>query len=201
VRREGNHVRITAELVKANDGFQLWSQTYDREISDIFAVQDEIALAATETLQLKLLGGNSQPVASTLRSANPETYQAYLQANYFLGRGSSKEDLDKALAYADQAIKLDQRYAPAWALRASVQNKMAGYSLTDVTEGYQKARNDAERAIALDPTLSSAYMALAGTQNDHDWDWDAANTSLTSIRQSTYINRRLHSTLFVPILI
>src|ERR1700756_5392714 len=81
VRRDGNHVRITAELIKAKDGFQLWSQTYDREINDIFAVQDEIARAATEALQPKLLGGNGYPVASTLRSASPEAYQAYLQAN------------------------------------------------------------------------------------------------------------------------
>ena len=202
VRREGNHVRITAELVKANDGFQLWSQTYDREISDIFVVQDEIALAATQTLQLKLLGGSGQPVPSTLRSANPETYQAYLQANYYLGRGSSKEDLGNALAYADQAIKLDEKYAPAWALRSAVENKMAGYSLTDATEGYRKARNDAERAIALDPNLASAYMVLAGTQNDRDWDWDAANASLTRaaalepgsvevLRLRSYLSREL----------
>ena len=125
VRREGNHVRITTELIKADDGFQLWSQTYDREINDIFAVQDEIALAATDALQLKLLGANGQPVAPKLRSANPDAYQAYLQANYFFRRGGSKEDLDKALAYTDTAIKLDERYAPAWALRASVQNTMA----------------------------------------------------------------------------
>jgi TolB-like protein/DNA-binding winged helix-turn-helix (wHTH) protein len=98
VRRDGNHVRITAELIKADDGFQLWSQTYDREIKDIFAVQDEIAMAATEALQLKLLGGNGQPIASNLRSTNPEAYQAYLQAQYFSGRGPSKEDLGKALS-------------------------------------------------------------------------------------------------------
>jgi hypothetical protein len=89
VRREGNHVRITAELIKADDGFQLWSQTYDRQINDIFAVQDEIALAATEALQVKLLDGNGQRITSRLRSANPEVYQAYLQAKYFLGRGTS----------------------------------------------------------------------------------------------------------------
>ena len=179
VRREGNHVRVTAELTKADDGFQLWSQTYDRKINDIFAVQDEIARAATEALQVKLLGSNGQPVPSTLRSANPEAYQAYLQANYFFGQGHSKESLGKALAYADQAIKLDERYAPAWALRAGVQHRMAGFSLTDITEGYREARDDAERAIALDPTSASGYLALARTQNDYDWDWDAANTSLT----------------------
>ena len=179
VRREGNHVRVTAELTKADDGFQLWSQTYDRKINDIFAVQDEIARAATEALQVKLLGSNGQPVPSTLPSANPEAYQAYLQANYFFGQGHSKESLGKALAYADQAIKLDEKYAPAWALRAGVQHRMAGFSLTDITEGYREARDDAERAIALDPTSASGYLALARTQNDYDWDWDAANTSLT----------------------
>jgi TolB-like protein/DNA-binding winged helix-turn-helix (wHTH) protein/Flp pilus assembly protein TadD len=179
VRCEGNHVRITAELIKAEDGFQLWSQTYDREIKDIFAVEDEIALAATEALQLKLLGGNGQPVALNARRANPGAYQAYLQAEYFSGRGQSKEDLGKALAYADMAIELDERYAPTWALRASVEDMMAEVGLTDVTEGFRKAHDDAERAIALDPTSASAYLALAKTQIDYDWDWDAANTSLT----------------------
>jgi TolB-like protein/DNA-binding winged helix-turn-helix (wHTH) protein len=179
VRREGNHVRITAELIKAGDGFQLWSQTYDREIKDIFAVEDEIALSATEALRLKLLGGNGQPVAPNLRSANPEAYQAYLRAEYFSVRGHSKENLDKALAYTENAIKLDEKYAPAWALRSSVENMMAEAGLTDTTEGFRNARNDAERAIALDPTLASAYLALARTQIYGDWDWDAANASLT----------------------
>ena len=178
VRREGNHVRITAELIKAEDGFQLWSQTYDRKIDDIFAVQDEIARAATETLQLKLLGSN-EVVASPLHSANPEAYEAYLQARYFTGRGTSKEDLGKALAYIDTAIRLDEKYAPAWALRASVQNMMAQFSLIDISEGSRRARDDAERAIALDPNLASAYLALAKTHISYDWDWDAANTCLT----------------------
>jgi TolB-like protein/DNA-binding winged helix-turn-helix (wHTH) protein/Flp pilus assembly protein TadD len=179
VRREGNHLRITAELVKADDGFELWSQTYDREISDIFAVQDEIARAATEALQVRLLGGNGQPVVSNLHSANPEAYQAYLQANYFLGRGTSKEDIAKALAYTDTAIRLDERYAPAWALRSTVEEMMAQYSFIDVTEGFRKSREDAERAIMLDPTSASGYLARARTQIGYDWDWDAANTSLT----------------------
>jgi TolB-like protein/Tfp pilus assembly protein PilF len=178
VRREGNHIRITAELIKAGDGFQLWSQTYDRQINNIFVVQDEIARAATEALQLKLLGGNGQPIASTLPSANPEAYQAYLQAKYFSVRGQNKEDLGKALAYTDAAIKLDDKYAPAWALRASLQNMMAEVGITDVTEGFRKAHGDAERAIALDPTLASAYLALARTQIDYDWDWQAATTCL-----------------------
>jgi TolB-like protein/DNA-binding winged helix-turn-helix (wHTH) protein/Tfp pilus assembly protein PilF len=179
VRREGNHVRITAQLVKAEDGFQLWSQTYDREINDVFAVQDEIARAATVAIQPKLLG-SGQTLASTvpLHSVNPEAYQAYLQANYFWGRGTGEGDIAKALAYADQAIRLDEKYAPAWALRASVLNAMAESGLTDVTDGFRKARDDAERSIALDATSASAYLALARTQIYHDWDWDTANTCL-----------------------
>jgi TolB-like protein/DNA-binding winged helix-turn-helix (wHTH) protein/Flp pilus assembly protein TadD len=202
VRHEGNHVRITAELIKADDGFQLWSQTYDREIEDILAIQDEIALAATQALQVKLLGGNGQPVAANLRSANPEAYQAYLQAEYFSERGPSKEGFGKALTYADTAIKLDAEYAPAWALRASVQNMMAESGLIDPTEGFRNARDDAERAIALDPTLASAYLALAATQISCDWDWDAANTSITEaivlapgsvevLRMRSYLSRIL----------
>src|SRR5215468_1885305 len=178
VRRDGNHLRITAELIKVDDGFQFWSQTYDREIKDIFAVQDEISRSTTEALKLKLLGSSGQQAPSTVRSANPEAYQAYLQANYFKVRGESKEDLGKALAYTDTAIKLDEKYAPAWALRASVENKMAEVGLANVAEGFRKARDDAERAIALDPGSASAYMALATAQIDCDWNWDAANTSV-----------------------
>jgi TolB-like protein/DNA-binding winged helix-turn-helix (wHTH) protein/predicted Zn-dependent protease len=179
VWREGNHVRITAELIKADDGFQLWSQTYDRQINDIFAVQDEIAMATTEALEPKLLGGNGETGASTPRSTNPEAYEAFLQANYFIDRGASKEDLAKALDYADQAIKLDEKYAPGWVLRATVENVMATVSLTNVTDGFRRARSDAERAIALDPTLASGYLALANTQISYDWDWDAANTCVS----------------------
>ena len=178
VRREGNHVRITAELIKADDGFQLWSQTYDRKMNDIFAVQDEIARAATDALQLKLIANNGQPVASTLRSTNPEAYKAYLQASYFLGLGTDKENVDKALSYIDTAIRLDEKYAPAWALRSSAQNALAEGGLTDPIEGFRKARADAERAIALDPALASAYLALAKTQINCDWEWNAADTSI-----------------------
>ena len=125
VRREGSHVRITAELTKVNDGFQLWSEEYNTEIKDIFAVQDEIARAVTEALQIKLLGANATPALAGSKVTNPDAYQAYLQAAYFLNRGSEKANYDKALAYADQAIKLDANFSPAWALRSAVFAGMA----------------------------------------------------------------------------
>jgi TolB-like protein/DNA-binding winged helix-turn-helix (wHTH) protein/Tfp pilus assembly protein PilF len=178
VRKEGDRIRISAELIKADDGFQLWSETYDRKINDIFAVQDEIARAATGALQMKLLGANGAAVSASARSANPEAYQAYLQGQYFLSRGDDKENLDKALAYADGAIRLDAKYAPAWALRSRVYNLMADTELVAETEGFRRAREDAKRAIALDPSLATGYTALGSIQVSYDWDWDGAETSL-----------------------
>jgi TolB-like protein/DNA-binding winged helix-turn-helix (wHTH) protein/Flp pilus assembly protein TadD len=178
VRREGNHVRVTAELVKTDDGFQLWSQTYDREINDILDVQDEIALAAAGALQLKLLGSAGQPGVSMLRSENPEAYQAYLQAKYFSARGQAKEDLKKGLAYADQAIKLDPKYAAAWAQRSQLLETLSGLGLIESNEGFRKARESAEKAIVLDPNLAAGYLRLARVQMSHDWDWDGADMSL-----------------------
>ena len=178
VYRDRNHVRITAELVKADDGFQLWSQTYDREMKDIFAVQDEIARATTEALQLKLLGSNGQPVPSTFRSANPEAYQAYLQGQYFAARGLNKGDLQKALSFADQTIQLDPKYAPAWAQRARALECLASLALMDNTQGFRAARESVEKAIVLNPSLASPYLTLGMIQIDHDWDWDAADASL-----------------------
>ncbi len=177
VRREGNRVRITAELIEAADGFQLWSETYDRQIDDVFAVQDEIAGAVSGALKTKLLSANAASPSAGSGGTTPEAYQAYLQGRYFSGSGQSKEELNKALSYADEAIKLDPKYAPAWALRSSVYNTMAATASVDTSEGFRQARESAERAIALDPNLASGYLNLALIQIYSDWDWAGAETS------------------------
>src|SRR5215470_7942111 len=158
VRHEGNHVRITIELIKADSGIQLWSRTYDRAIGDIFSVEDEIALAVATALRVKLSGSNAR-FADANSDTNPDAYQAYLQSQYFLTRGRNRSDLDRALSYANSAIKLDERYGPAWALRASVQMAMGTSGWVDASEGLQKARDDAKRAIALDPDFAGGYIA------------------------------------------
>jgi TolB-like protein/DNA-binding winged helix-turn-helix (wHTH) protein len=178
VRKEGDRVRISAELVKAEDGFQLWSETYDRKMDDIFAVQDDIAGTATRTLQLKLLGGNGATAATTARGVNAAAYEAYLHARYFVTRGRDKADLENALAYADQAIKLDARYAPAWALRSYVFDTMADVELLEPAVGFRTAREDAERAVELDSNGAEGYLALAWVQINRDWNWEGAELSL-----------------------
>jgi serine/threonine protein kinase len=176
VRQEGSHVRITAELTKVNDGFQLWSEEYNTELKDIFAVQDQIARAVTQALQIKLLGANANPAPA--RSVNPAAYQAYLQAAYFLNRGSDKANYDKALAYADQAIKLDANFSPAWALRSDIFAAMAFDSFMDLSAGARRARADAEQAIALDPNSADGYLALASLRLNYDLDWEGAQAAL-----------------------
>ena len=177
VRREGDRFRITVELTSAESGFQLWSQTYDRKINDIFAVQDEIAAAVSGALEITLLGTNGSAAPAAVRRTSPEAYQAYLQGRYFQGRGENKDDLEKAFTFANQAIELDARYAPAWVLRSTTYNLMAGFGLIENTEGMRKARQDAEHAIALDPNLASAYLSLGDIQLSYDWDWSGAEAS------------------------
>ena len=184
VRKEGNRARISVELIQADDGFQLWSETYDREIKDIFAVQDEIARAVVDALQSKLLKGDAT-LADSSRVTNSEAYQAYLQARYFIARGMDKEDLTKALSFADLAVKLDPNYAPACAERARVLEAMARALVIDEADGFRRARASAEKSIALDPELAAGYLALALVQINQDWDWKGASASLEKARQLT----------------
>ena len=178
VRKEGNQVRITAELIKADDGFQLWSETYDREVSHIIAAQDEIARAVASALQVKLLSANSAAIPATPRTTNSEAYQAYLQGQYFIARGQDREDLTKALAYSERAIKLDANYAPAWAQNSQVLERLARIGLIDNADGFRRARESAERAISLDAGSATGYMTLALVQMNHDWDWEGADATL-----------------------
>jgi TolB-like protein/DNA-binding winged helix-turn-helix (wHTH) protein/Tfp pilus assembly protein PilF len=177
VRKDGGRVRITVALTKVDDGFQLWTETYDREINHIFAAQDEIARAVTGALQVKLVSPNSLEHSPGLRT-NPEAYQAYLHGQYFIARGQDERDLDKALSYADQAIKGDTHYASAWAQRSQVLETMVRIGRSENTEGYRAARESARNAIALDPNLATGYLAMAMVQMNHDWDWEGADASL-----------------------
>jgi len=177
VQREGDRVRIMAELIKADDGFQLWSETYDRQIGDIFSVQDEIARAVTGALQVKL-DAKGLALSAHTRSTNSKAYEAYLRAGYFNSRGRGKAELENALAYVEQAIKLDAKYAPAWELRSYIMDTMADVGLVEPAVGFRRAREDAERAIELDSNRAAGYLALAWLQMNRDWNWEGAELSL-----------------------
>ncbi|HYN15982.1 MAG TPA: protein kinase [Terriglobales bacterium] len=174
VRKEGSRVRITAQLIKAGDGFHLWSETYDRQLNDILAVQEEIARSVAGSLKVALLGGKT--AAPSTQGTNVEAYNAYLQGRYFLQRGN-KENVEKAIGYYEQAIKLDSGYAPAWVGLASARSRQADRGYLSVEEGYRKAREAAERALALDANLAEAHTAMGWIKMVHDWDWAGADAS------------------------
>jgi TolB-like protein/Tfp pilus assembly protein PilF/predicted Ser/Thr protein kinase len=171
VRKAGRHVRITAQLVKAADGFHVWSETYDRELDDIFAVQEDIARSVSGALKVKLLGEGG---ASAARGGNAEAYNLYLQGKYFYER-RSREDLEKAVSYFEQALKLDPGYARAWVGLANAHWSQAGGGYVPAAEGYGKAREDVEKALALDPNLAEAHAALGSIRMLYDWDWSGAD--------------------------
>jgi tetratricopeptide (TPR) repeat protein len=169
VSSQGNRARINVQLIKASDGFNLWSNTYDREMSDIFAVQDSIASAVTEALKVKLLGTEGSGP-----STNVEAYDAYLQGRYFLARRNSRESRAKAVSYFERAIRLDPRYAPAWAGLADCRIYQAQSG--DIEEGYQQARESVTHALTLDPNLGYAHSTM-GRIKMLDWDWGGAEAS------------------------
>jgi serine/threonine protein kinase/Tfp pilus assembly protein PilF len=174
VRKTDNRVRITARLVNAADGFNLWSETYDREMNDIFAIQADIAQSVADALRVTLLVGEQKK--SAVRGTKPPAYNAYLQGRYFR-QLNTKESLEKALQYFEEAVTLDPDYAPAWTGLAFAYGSQASEGYSPVTEGYEKARKAVEHALTLDPNLGEAHAALAFIRRAYDWDWVGADVA------------------------
>jgi TolB-like protein/DNA-binding winged helix-turn-helix (wHTH) protein/Tfp pilus assembly protein PilF len=175
VRKEGKRVRISAELVKADDGFQLWSNTYDRDLNDVFAVQDDIARAITGELKLRLLNTHSADLPQ--RGISPDAYNAYLQGRYYYER-RTHDDLNRASDYFQQAVKLDPNYARAWSALAWVLIARAENAEgASFAQGYRDGRIAAERALQLDPGLAEAHAAIGRIKRGYDWDWAGSDTA------------------------
>jgi len=187
VRKSGKRVRITAQLIEVASDSHLWSETYDRELDDIFAVQDDIAQAVVKELRATLLGeraaaasgataANIVRQASTGRTDNPQAYQLYLQGKFFAER-ITQVDTDKAVEFYDQALVLDPSFALAFAGLSRVHQTRAGFGFSRIDEGFRLAREAAERARELDPGLADAHLALGLIAELHDWNWTAADAS------------------------
>jgi TolB-like protein/DNA-binding winged helix-turn-helix (wHTH) protein/Flp pilus assembly protein TadD len=181
VRRDGNRVRITVQLIKVDDGFHLWSASYDRDVKDIFTAEDEIAKAVTSALQLKLLAGKSPTTLSGAATTSPEAYEAFLQARHFFYMQDEVSGT-KALDYANRAIRFDPDYAPAYALRAAIHLQSGVMSWRDLSDAAEKARNDTEKAIALDPNLADGYRVLSMILAQGDLNCREAETPLKKAR-------------------
>ncbi|MGD8385183.1 MAG: hypothetical protein PVF89_07235, partial [Lysobacterales bacterium] len=178
VRKAGDQVRITAQLIKADDGYHLWSETYDRKLENIFTVQDEIAAAVVDALKVKLLGA-APPVATV---ADPAAYAQYLQGKYLINQ-TSRENVAKAAAAFQRAIDIDRGYAPAWAGLSRALLFQAGQGWVKLEEGLATARTAAERSVSLDPGLASGWVVLSRIQGPYDWRWNDASDSMQKALQ------------------
>jgi TolB-like protein len=179
VRRSGNHLRITAELIRADNGYHIWSQTYDRTPSDIFKVQDEIARSVVAALRLSLPAA-TQPKA--ISAEDTEAYTLFLQARARLTQ-MSKQSVEQAAAYLKQALALDPKFAPAWALYAKTRTILYEAGAISLRQAGDEARAAATRAIELDPALPAAHVSMARVHSFFDWDWAAMNAEIKLARQ------------------
>lgn len=167
VRKSGNRVRITAQLINVKDGFHLWSETYDREMEDIIDVQEEIAGQIVEKLKLQV----ESTQVKLNHPRNMEAYELLLKGSYFFNR--DYEDKIKSMDYFKKAVELDPEYAEAYAYIGETYLHFAGLNLISTSDAYAKARTAANTAISFDEKEPRAYKVLAYINLFYDWDWDA----------------------------
>ncbi len=153
VRKSGNQIRITTQLIQADNGFHLWSETYDRQLDNIFQIQDEIAIAVVDALKINLLGE-----APRVIETDPEAYQLFLQGQY-LGNSSSVETLPQAIRLLKDALDIDPDYAPAWTELAFAYISNSGYGLMPIKDAFLLADEAIERSLESDPDHAGAYAA------------------------------------------
>jgi TolB-like protein/Tfp pilus assembly protein PilF len=179
VRKSADRVRIAVELVKSADGASVWSETYDRELKDIFAVQSEIAGRVAKQLKVALFGrnGSTFPSAATPSNQNVDAYNALLQGNFY-SEHRTAADFRKAIGYYEEAIHLDPQYALAYAKLAITAGNLANNFMDQGTkegrETVAKARTAADTALLLDPDLSEAHLAKGGVLRLFDLDFTDA---------------------------
>jgi len=176
VRKSGDMIRVSAELIDAADGSTQWSERYDRPYQDLFALQDEITRAVAEALKTKLLpGAHAAEQSDRPPSGNLEAYNALLQGRFYASRGA-EADFRKAIEFYTQAITLDPRYALAWiGIAGTWTNLGSGYlEGAPAQEAYAKAREAVDRALALSPDLATAHGARGYLLLIADLDWHGA---------------------------
>ncbi len=173
VRKAGDRLRITAQLVNVSNGYQEWSQRFDRRMEDVFAIQDEIVSNIVAALRAHISGMRISGIPVRRRPENLEAYNHYLKGRYHLNR-QTPGDLEKAVALFEKAIGEDPEYAPAWAGLADYYVNVGFWCVMPSDQVWPKARRNAQRAVELDPNHAYAQTALGYVRIFCDWDWAEA---------------------------
>jgi len=195
VRKSGNKLRVTAQLIRVDNGYHIWSETYDRPLDDVFKVQDDIAGAVVNALKASLLSATSNRNAPT---TSTEAYTAYLEGRSIFLRGSTSAEMEKAAEYFHRALNLDPAFAPAWAELSIVRLWQVWYF--PVEGAAEEARNAADRASAVDSALPEAHVAVGRVRETLDWDWDGADKEFRRALEISPMNARvLRSAADIPL--
>jgi serine/threonine protein kinase/Tfp pilus assembly protein PilF len=172
VRKAMNKLRITVELVKAADGYPIWSKIYERNVEDTFALQDEISLAIVDNLKIKLLGEEKTKLVKRY-TENIEAYDLYLKGRYFWNK-RTEEDTNKSVENFEQAIEIDPAFALAYAGLADCYIIYGAWGFLSPKEAYSEAKKAALKALEIDDLLAEAHNALAYVKHIYDWDQPSA---------------------------
>jgi serine/threonine-protein kinase len=167
VRKAGDRLRITAQLINVADGYHLWSDRFDREIEDVFAIQDEVTLAIVEKLKIRLFGKLKTRVFKH-RLDDPEAYNLYLMGRYYLNK-RTEDELHKSITYFEEMIENDPLSSLGYAGLADAYNSLGYFNFMSADEAYTKAKAAAEKALAMDKTLAEAHASLASVKMFYDW--------------------------------
>ena len=184
VRKQGKRLRVTVQLINVEDGFHLWSEKYDRNTDDIFAIQDEVASAVTEKLKVTLLDNDKVRIKKT-PTKNTEAYELYLKGRFYVNkRGAS---IATGIHYFERAIAMDPNFALAHTGYADANLMAAFYGLVPPKQVIYKAKQAAETALALDPTLCEPYCSLGCYYTCFDWNWEEGEKNF---RKSLELNSK-----------
>ncbi len=188
VRKSGNRLRVVSYLVNS-DGSQLWSQKYEREMKEVFAIQDEISQAIVNKLKVNLLG-DEQAAIQKRPTENMEAYDLYLKGIYFQNK-VHPDDLRKGIEYFQKAIEKDPNFALAYVEMGNIYAGFALLGLSSPTEVYPKAKAELKKAMEIDDSFGEAYTLAANISAWYDWDWPAAENNF---KQAIALNPGLDST-------
>lgn len=172
VRRSGDRLRVSAQLLSAKDGYQLWSESYDRSLADVFAVQEDIARAIVSALKVRLVGGADSSLA-THPTTDLVAYDRYLKGR-FAWNQRTEASIPEAAQYFEQATKRDPNFARAYAGLSDANLLLPSYASVSPAIAWPRAKAAATRALGLDSTLAEAYTSLAYGTTLYEWDWKRA---------------------------
>ncbi|MDA2930030.1 protein kinase [Acidobacteria bacterium AH-259-O06] len=198
VLRAGNRVRITAQLIHGTTDEHLWAESYNRDLSDILALQSEVARAIAREISIALTPEEETRLAN-VRTVDPKAHEAYLLGRHYWNNAVRELGIRKSIEYFEQAVELDPTYAPGYAGLAEAYVSLAAFNIVSPHDSWPQARAMAEKALQLDERLASAHTTLARVNGRYDWDWAGAEMEFKTALQlnPNSANARMRYALFL----